>query len=205
MTEEQGEVRKESESLPLLAGAEKDLFDTTAATVLVKKVRCPIDRKLREAIGQGASEHFTADITRRCAQIQEVLRVIQLHIDQKGGWFPMKDDTWYSSKVDAVVPKSCRGAYSQWPSQSDISAPFGTGNKYIGTPPTKEELCRIVNSTGPNFSNGTHDYYWVCWNNLSSSSSCRCNYGVKYNSLPEIPSSLMLFASSLYGNFAMNS
>ena len=93
MTEEQGEVRKESESLPLLAGAEKDLFDTTAATVLLKKVRCPIDRKLREAIGQGASEHFTADIDRRCAQIQEVLRVIQLHIDQKGGWFPMMDDT----------------------------------------------------------------------------------------------------------------
>lgn len=205
MTEEQGEVRKESESLPLLAGAEKDLFDTTAATVLVKKVQCPIDGKLREAIGQGASEHFTADIDRHCAQIQEVLCVIQLYIDQKEGWFPMKDDTWYSSKVDAVVPKSRRGAYSQWPSQSDISAPFGAGNKYIGTPPTKEELCRIVNSTGPNFSNGTHDYYWVCWNNLSSISSCRCNYGVKYNSLPEIPSSLMLFANSLYDSFAMDS
>lgn len=205
MTDEQGEVRKESESLPLLAGTEKDLFDTTAATVLVKKVRCPIDGKLREAIGQGASEHFTADIARRCDLIQDVLRVIQLYIDQKEGWFPMKDDTWYSSKVDAVVPKSCRGSFSGWPTQSVISAPFGIGDKYVGTPPTREELGRIVDSNGPNLSNGTYDCYWVCWYNYNSESKRVHDYGTKFNDTPEIASSMMPFANSFFGNFLTSS
>ena len=82
MTDEKHTEKQDSKPLPMLAETEKDLFDTTAATVLVKKVRCPIDEKLREAIGVGAAGHFEVNIAQRCEQIQEVLRVIQLHIDQ---------------------------------------------------------------------------------------------------------------------------